>query len=170
MVWSPNLKRPTMSKSTARLLAALKAATPGDLISYDRLAGMIGVDPEALRTGRANSWLATARRRLLRDDKVVTRCEPGVGVRLLLPEEVLPATQARLRKTRRAANRTVDDGTTLEGKPEGVTEVQWLAHQTRIQIADLIRSSAREASVKRELVKASNGERQDYDLDRLRGV
>ena len=92
--------RPVMKKQTSRLLAALKGASPGELLSYDRLAGLIGQSADDIQNGKARAWLTTARKRLLRDDRIVTRCEPGVGVRLLRPEEVLPATSARLKKTR----------------------------------------------------------------------
>lgn len=164
------MRRPVMKKQTSRLLAALKGASPGELLSYDQLAGLIGQSADDIQNGKARAWLTTARKRLLRDDRIVTRCEPGVGVRLLRPEEVLPATSARLKKTRRAAGRAVVDGCTIETKPEGVTDVQWLAHQTRVQIADLIRSNATEGTVKRALVKAANGAQQDIDLSSLKGA
>ena len=164
------MKRQPMKSQTRKLLSRLRLASAGDIVTYEELAELIDADTVDLQEGKPRSWLATARRRLLRDQGIVTVCEPNVGVRLLRPEEVLPQTARRLRKTRRAAARTIRDGVTVERRPEGVTEADWLAHQTRIQIADLIRSSATEGKVRKEVQRSANGEKRDIDIDTLKGV
>lgn len=76
-------RAPTRAHIETRLLyGRLRTLQPGELVTYDDLSAELGKDVR-------QSWhyLTTAREWLEKDDRIVTECDPGTGVRRVTNEE-----------------------------------------------------------------------------------
>jgi len=98
-------RSPSRAHIETRLLyARLREVEPGALVTYDELSAAIGKDV------RAGSWhyLTTAREWLERDDKIVTECDPGTGVRRLANPDHTTAMQMHRKRAQGQLRRGLD--------------------------------------------------------------
>lgn len=101
---SPN-GSPTRAHIETRLLyARLKALQPGETVSYEDLSREIGKDVHR------GSWhfLTTALSWLEREDRIVTECDPGTGVRRVTNEEHTAVMQLHRKRAQGQLRRGID--------------------------------------------------------------
>jgi hypothetical protein len=83
----------------------MRAATPGELLTYARVREEVGVDLRAQR----GLW-TTAAEHLLRHERIVFQAVPGEGYRRCTDEEIVGKTTAQLEGLHRQAYRVVKTG------------------------------------------------------------
>ncbi|MAT51520.1 MAG: hypothetical protein CMK32_10095 [Porticoccaceae bacterium] len=92
------------SSDTRIIESMLKAASVGQLITYDEISTAIGRDVRK----HASSSLVTARRSLLLECGIVFGVERGVGLKRLDDEEIVDTTESDRVRILRASKRTLD--------------------------------------------------------------
>lgn len=144
-----------MSADARLLYQALRAAQPGDILSYAALSQAISRDVMA-----ATPALRTAMRRALRDDGMVFAPLRGEGLKRLTDAEIVASAPAMQRKLRRAARRNVEVMTKVSDF-DALTETQKRAHSANLSIMASVAHLASEKSVARlESAVADRGARE----------
>ncbi|MFH1719068.1 MAG: hypothetical protein ABIF19_17070 [Planctomycetota bacterium] len=91
---------PELSVDVKLLYQRIAAMEPGDTISYDDLSGIVYRD---IRSPKGWALMASARRKALHDDGIVTECVTNVGVKRMDDVAIIGATPAYIKRVRRAA-------------------------------------------------------------------
>jgi hypothetical protein len=141
------MRPPTMAALSAdsiALIDALRGVKIGDVITYEHLNAVISGDVQK----RQRSALLTARRRLVREDRIVFDVVRGVGLRRLSNAEtanVLPSCTRRLRRAAGRARRIGECVSVLELEPSDRAKL--VARMTQLQLVAEITTSTAEKRV-----------------------
>lgn len=125
----------------------MRAAAPGELLTYSRVREAVGVDLRAQR----GLW-TTAAEHLLRHERIVFQAVPGEGYRRCTDEEIVGKTTAQLEGLHRQAYRVVKTG-----QAANVTELAPAARrelETNLAIAS---ATVLETSPTARKLRAANG-------------
>ena len=93
---------PSLSIEAGAIMSRLRECKPGDVVTYDELSKVVGKDVRMSRGG-----LATARKRVEVDDRIIFETIATVGVKCLTALEAAQSMTAHVRRTRSAARRGV---------------------------------------------------------------
>ena len=94
----------TKSPNTTVLFGILRRVKRGEDITYDVLSKAIGTD---VTDNTARGWLSSARRAVIRSEKIVFDVKPGVGLHAMTDEELALYIQRKVKRSATSDRRLV---------------------------------------------------------------
>lgn len=101
---------PELSADTRVLFERITNLEPNEVVSYDELSKLIGRDVR----GRAVSNLYQARRKALREERIVTESVIGLGIKRMTDSQVVVGFESFMSRSRRAARREATKLTSVD--------------------------------------------------------
>lgn len=122
----------TKSPNTTVLFGVLRRVKRGDDVTYDALSKAIGTN---VTDDAARGWLSSARRAVIRSDKIVFDVKPGVGLHAMTDEELALYIQRKVKRSATHDRRLVRLGACVNA--ENVKEETLVALAGSMNVAHL---------------------------------
>lgn len=135
---------PELSVDTQVLIKRLSASTVGETITYEELSALIGRDVQ----NGARGFLATARRRLKRDERMVFAPVYKIGVKRLDDIGIVKAGQAGITHVRNHARRVTHTLLCL-GNYDALPRGEQVAYNVTVAQAGMLAHITKTSTVKK---------------------
>lgn len=130
----------TMKEETKTLLAVLRAAKLGEVLTYAKLGAAIGMDVRPVY-GAACHLLVTARRRALLDHRIAFRAIAGVGLERIDDIGKVDQSGRQIKKSYRAGGRAVQMATAIDDYAK-LPQAKQIEHNRNLSVAGVLRQFA----------------------------